>query len=118
MNAARLICLTACLALLAGCARSPDNQPRAQGEPAKPTEKTADNEAKIKASLAKLNDEDRGDAELQKFCAVHSNNRLGSMGVPVKVAVKNKDDKEQDVFLCCAACRDEAVKNGAKTAAR
>lgn len=118
MNITRWICLTAYLALLAGCAGSADNKPRAQGDAPKPTEKTVDNEVKIRDNLAKLNDEDRGDAELQKFCAVHAKNRLGSMGAPVRVAVKNKEGKEQDVFLCCDGCRDEAVKNGAKTAAR
>jgi hypothetical protein len=118
MNMARWISLTACAVLLAGCAGSADNKPAAQGDSSKTAEKPADNEAKIKANLAKLNDDDRGDAELQKFCAVHSKNRLGSMGVPVKISVKNKEGKEQDVFLCCKGCEDEAQKDGAKTAAR
>src|SRR5262245_61824189 len=64
----------------------------------------------IKASLAKLSDNDREAAEEQKFCAVKTNNRLGSMGVPVKITIKNKEGKDQDVFLCCKPCEKEARK--------
>jgi hypothetical protein len=69
-------------------------------------------EAEIKAALAKLSPEDRKLAEAQKFCAVETENRLGSMGVPVKVIVKG-----QPVFLCCKGCRKSALAYPDKTLA-
>jgi len=63
-----------------------------------------DPEAKIQASLAKLSEADRSLAQQQKFCTVLPKSRLGSMGTPVRIEIKG-----QPVFLCCEACRDEAL---------
>jgi uncharacterized protein (TIGR03000 family) len=60
----------------------------------------------VAAALAKLTPDDRALADAQKFCAVQAQNRLGSMGVPVKVMVKG-----QPVFLCCSACEATARRN-------
>jgi hypothetical protein len=64
-----------------------------------------DKEAKIKASLEQLDPDDRKLAEERRFCAVETENRLGSMGKPVKVTLK-----DQTVFLCFKECerRDKA----------
>jgi hypothetical protein len=78
----------------------------------KPAAAAADDEAKIKANLAKLSDDDRKLAEAQKWCAVETDDRLGSMGVPVKVMVK-----DQPVFLCCKGCVDKAKADPDKTLA-
>jgi uncharacterized protein (TIGR03000 family) len=59
--------------------------------------------AAIKENLAKLDPDDQKRAETQKFCAVQTGIRLGSMGVPVKVMVKG-----QPVLLCCEGCVDRA----------
>ena len=72
----------------------------------------ADVEAKIKANLAKLSDDDRKLAEAQKFCAVETDHRLGAMGVPIKVMVK-----DQPVFVCCKGCVQEAQADPDKTLA-
>jgi len=69
-------------------------------------------EAKIKANLAKLGDDDRKLAEAQKFCAVETDHRLGAMGVPIKVMLK-----DQPVFLCCKGCVQEAQTDPDKTLA-
>ncbi len=61
-------------------------------------------DAKIKAALAKLPNEDRELAVKQKFCAVLDTSRLGSMGPPVKVMVEGKP-----VFVCCEGCRESAL---------
>ena len=67
---------------------------------------------KIKVELAKLSAEDRALAEKQKFCVVLKGSRLGSMGPPVKITVRDRA-----VFLCCASCRNEARDNPARTLA-
>jgi hypothetical protein len=66
----------------------------------------------IKAVLDKLDPDDRKVAEEQRFCAVETENRLGSMGKPVKVVIK-----EQPVFLCCKGCERRALANPNKTLA-
>lgn len=72
-----------------------------------------DEDAKVKAALGKLSTPDRRLAEEQGFCPVLQDNRLGSMGVPVKVVVKG-----QPVFLCCAGCKEKALANPDQTLVR
>jgi len=72
----------------------------------------ADELAAITANLEKLSPEDQRLAMQQKLCAVQSDKLLGSMGVPVKVMVK-----DQPVFLCCAGCVKKAQSNPDQTLA-
>lgn len=72
-----------------------------------------DPHAKIKASLAKLPPEDRTQAEAQRFCPVLTTSRLGSMGAPIKLLVAG-----EPVFVCCAGCKESALKNAEKTLAK
>jgi Cu(I)/Ag(I) efflux system membrane fusion protein len=65
-----------------------------------------DGDAKIALALTRLPEEDRRLAEQQRFCTVLPTSRLGSMGVPVKLVIK-----EQPVFVCCAGCRSKALAN-------
>jgi Cu(I)/Ag(I) efflux system membrane fusion protein len=74
---------------------------------------TSEEEAEIRENLAKLDATDRKLAESQRWCPIDSDNRLGSMGKPVKVMVKG-----QPVFLCCKACQKQALANPDKTLAR
>ncbi len=69
-------------------------------------------EAKLRANLAKLAAADRGLAEAQRFCPIQTGNRLGAMGVPVKVLVKGRP-----VFLCCEGCKDDALAEPDRTLA-
>jgi len=64
----------------------------------------------VRDNLAKLSPEDRKLAEEQQFCAVQSDKRLGSMGVPVKITVKG-----QPVFLCCDGCIAKAESHPDQT---
>ncbi|HZU39148.1 MAG TPA: hypothetical protein VFA18_24695 [Gemmataceae bacterium] len=89
-----LICL-GCV-LIVGCQGNGNNLP-----------------ARIQANLAKLSPADRRLAEQQKFCAVETENELGSMGVPVKILIK-----DQPVFLCCKGCRKTAEDEPDKTLAK
>jgi len=105
----------AVLILLAGCAGPNDKGPvasQSKKQEAAPTDTAA-----IQANLAKLSDEDREAAQTQKFCAVHGDSRLGSMGVPVTIALKDKDGTKVTVFLCCEGCEKAARADEAKTAA-
>ena len=79
--------------------RSPGEAPQLA-----PATKRKDPETKIQAALAKLPEADRALAAEQRFCVVLPKSRLGSMGTPVKVDVNGKT-----VFLCCEACREEAL---------
>lgn len=96
---------------LAGCGGAPTDQPKTRG-PDTSVGVGGDEDA-IRANLAKLSPEDRRLAEEQKFCAVHGDSRLGSMGVPVKVMVK-----DQPAFLCCGNCKQKALADPDKTLAR
>jgi hypothetical protein len=69
-------------------------------------------ELKIQTALEQLDPADRKLAKEQKYCAINSEDRLGSMGAPVKVMVK-----DQPVFLCCGGCRKAALKDPDKTLA-
>jgi hypothetical protein len=68
--------------------------------------------ARLKANLAKLSPDDRRLAEAQGSCPINGG-RLGSMGVPFKVMVK-----DEPVFLCCKSCEEEALEHPEQTLAR
>jgi membrane fusion protein, copper/silver efflux system len=61
-----------------------------------------DRDAKVAAALARLSPEDRKLAEAQVWCPVQKD-RLGVMGVPVKLTIDGKP-----LFVCCETCRPEA----------
>src|SRR5438046_3157264 len=77
--------------MLAGCAG--ENNPKA-AQPAKPTPPASKaesaEEAEIRAALAELSESDRRLAAAQRFCPVSPENRLGAMGVPVKVMIQSQ----------------------------
>ncbi|MBY0229752.1 MAG: hypothetical protein K2W96_10770 [Gemmataceae bacterium] len=93
-----LACLLAALA--AGCSGS--------GMPGKA--KATPEE--VAAARAGLPEADRALADEQEWCAVATKQRLGSMGVPVKVAVNGTA-----VLLCCSHCEKKALADAAKTLA-
>jgi hypothetical protein len=106
------------------CGRTPAVTTQATSAPTlvavdnKDDAKKAEEEAEIKKNLAKLSDDDRKLAEAQKYCAIEDDNRLGSMGVPVKIVLKDSKGKDQPVFLCCKGCKDDAMKDAEKTLAK
>lgn len=63
-----------------------------------------DAETKIRGALAKLDASDRQRAQLQRFCVILTDSRLGSMGVPIKLDIDG-----QSVFVCCAGCKSAAL---------
>src|SRR5262249_6877611 len=81
-----------------GCSTNEaDKQAKAPEE--KPLVVSPDKETEIAADLNKLPDDDRREAFAQKFCAVETKNRLGSMDAPFKLIIEG-----QPVFLCCEGC--------------
>jgi hypothetical protein len=72
-----------------------------------------DPNAKIKAALAKLSEEDRSLVHAQRFCPILTSNLLGSMGPPVKLMIDG-----QLVFLCCSGCKQKALDNPQETLAK
>jgi hypothetical protein len=91
--------------LTAGCGQGGPGS-GAQASNSKPGKE----EEEIRANLAKLSPEDRAVAEAQRYCAVSTDSRLGGMGVPYKVMVK-----DQPVFLCCSHCEKTALADPDKT---
>jgi hypothetical protein len=98
--------------VIVGCYAGSSNKPVSRAPQQAPVT-SADEEAEIKEELAKLSPEDRKLAEAQGYCAVDSDNRLGVMGVPYKVMIK-----DQLVFLCCKGCAKEAQQDPEKTLAK
>ncbi len=102
----------AVILLFAGFCGCKDAAPEKSKSSNPPTEKPSAEDS-IKANLAKLDPADRKLAEAQVFCAIDDENRLGSMGMPIKVMVK-----DQPVFVCCKSCRKQALDHPDKTLAK
>lgn len=109
MRTLALLCLVAPLTLfaLSGCSSQPSQQSTV------PSGGKGDEQASVEANLAKLSPEDRKLAEEQVYCAVETENRLGSMGVPYKIELDG-----QPVFLCCDSCETRAKAHAERTLAR
>ena len=89
--------------------------PAADAKPAVDAKPAADSEeeTEIKQNLAKLDPADRKIAEAQRFCVIEDENRLGSMGKPIKLTIKDKT-----VFICYAGCKKQALAEPDKTLAK
>lgn len=89
------------------------NQPGPHGAAHQEPAKADHEEADIQAARAELSPEDRRLVDAQEWCPVMSDNRLGVMGAPIKVMVK-----DQSVFLCCKGCQRKALADPEKTLAK
>ena len=67
----------------------------------------------IAEERAKLSPEDRALVEAQEWCVISETERLGSMGAPIKLMIK-----EQPVFICCKGCERKAEANPDQTLAK
>jgi hypothetical protein len=72
-----------------------------------------DEDAKLVAALARLPEADRKLAVAQEYCPILTDNKLGSMGEPVKVMIEG-----QAVFLCCSGCKKAALAKPQATLAK
>jgi outer membrane murein-binding lipoprotein Lpp len=100
--------------VLAGCSNSnPDGPAQADGTKATTKAPPADaHAAEIKAERDKLSPDDRALVDAQEWCAISTDSRLGSMGPPLKVTVK-----DQPVFICCKGCQKKALADPDRTLA-
>ncbi len=96
------------LAAMAGCNTNKEApNPNSQSSPAKSGSPVTD---EVTAMRAKLDPADRVLVEAQEWCVISSNERLGTMGVPIKLDIKG-----QPVFVCCKGCVKKAEANPDKT---
>ena len=99
---------------LGGCQQASDKHGTHKAAEDKPaTGQASEEEADIKAARAELSPEDQRLVKAQDFCPVMPDKRLGVMGTPIKVMVK-----DQPVFLCCKGCRRKALADPDKTLAK
>lgn len=75
-----------------------------------PTARSAHEVDEVAAERAKLSPEDRVLVDAQEWCAVSTDERLGSMGPPFKLDIKG-----QPVFVCCKGCKRRAEADPDKT---
>lgn len=102
--------LAACV--LSGCDSSPQPNSASTTTESSSSDHGAVDQATISEALAQLSPEDRSLAESQKFCAIATENPLGTMGTPVKIDVNG-----QPVFLCCSGCKSKALGSPEETLA-
>ncbi len=112
MKVFRWVYLTAIVLTTTGCSDLPDPG-FSQGPTEDSTEAVKDVppelQAKIQAAIAKLSPTDQALARAQKYCPVQKS-LLGTMGKPDRIEIEG-----QTVFLCCAACADDARAEPKKT---
>jgi hypothetical protein len=64
----------------------------------------------VAVERAKLSPADRALVDAQEWCVVSTDERLGSMGPPLKLEIKG-----QPVFVCCKGCKKKAEADPDKT---
>jgi hypothetical protein len=100
--------------VLAGCSggdKGTGPAPAVEGKEATKAPPSAQ-DAEVRAEREKLSPEDRTLVDAQEWCAVSTDSRLGSMGPPPKLTVK-----DQPVFICCKGCQKKALGDPDKTLA-
>ena len=93
-------------AALSGCGGA-SSSPPAKEVPAAATKGEVD---EVAAERAKLSAEDRALVDAQEWCVVSNDERLGSMGAPIKLDIQG-----QAVFVCCKGCVRKAEADPEKT---
>ncbi len=94
------------VAVLTGCGGTSSSTP-AKEVPATAAKGEVD---EVAAERAKLSAQDRALVDAQELCAVSNDERLGSMGAPIKLDIQG-----QAVFVCCKSCQRKAEADPEKT---
>ena len=53
--------------------------------------------------------DDKALVAAQVYCPIMPETKLGEMGEPVKIMVKDKSGVEQPVFVCCKGCKRKVL---------
>ncbi len=106
MNIRMLIPLGLLVLTLTGCSSN-------SSAPATSVPSPASHQDEVQAERAKLSAEDRELVNAQEWCVVSTDERLGSMGPPLKLDIKG-----QPVFVCCKSCKRKAEADPDKTLAK
>lgn len=97
--------------VITGCSTNKETpNPTSQSSPAKSGSTVTDD---VTAMRAKLDPADKALVEAQEWCVISSDERLGTMGVPIKLDIKG-----QPVFVCCKGCVKKAEADPDKTLAK
>ena len=107
--AAALLLISAVLA--GGCGGNKD-APTAETPPGAPKAVTPVGDG-VASERARLDPADRALVEAQEWCVVSTDERLGSMGPPIKLDIKG-----QAVFICCKGCKRKAEADPDQTLAK
>ena len=97
-------------AVLAGGCGGRNDAPKDEPPPAPPVTPAGDEVAAVRA---KLDPADRALVEAQEWCVISIDERLGSMGAPIKLDIKG-----QTVFICCKGCKKKAEADPDRTLAK
>lgn len=105
------------LASVVGCgggSTSPSPQAKTV-EPTAPVEAATASAVtdEVATERGKLSTEDRALVDAQEWCVISHDERLGSMGAPLKLDING-----QAVFVCCKGCKKSAESNPDKTLAK
>lgn len=106
MRVISALAVSAAVAVATGCGGEKPAAPTASGGAA-PSPAVTD---EVAAERAKLTPEDHALVDAQEWCAVSTDERLGSMGPPVKLDIRG-----QPVFVCCKGCKRKAEADPDKT---
>ena len=106
MNIRMLLPLGLLVLALTGCSSN-------TSAPATSAPPPASSSDEVQTERAKLSGEDRALVDAQEWCVVSTDERLGSMGPPLKLEIKG-----QPVFVCCKSCKRKAEADPDKTLAK
>lgn len=99
-----------------GCPQAEPTPPQAETPKKTETPKSKPSEPvdpEVAAERAKLSAEDKVLVDAQEWCVISTDERLGSMGAPIKLMIK-----DQAVFICCKGCKRKAEANPDETLAK
>lgn len=108
----QMIALSGFVALAVGLTGCNQNEPAAKSPPAQ-TPASGEATDDLAIERAKLAPEDRALVEAQEWCVISTDERLGSMGPPLKLDIMG-----QPVFICCKGCKRKAEADPDKTLAK
>ncbi|MFO0809014.1 MAG: hypothetical protein U0746_10350 [Gemmataceae bacterium] len=111
LGGAGLVLLQGCTGGANDAATKAANSPPVKNEHA--GHETHDADTEVLAERAKLSPEDQRLVAAQEYCAVVDGSRLGAMGPPIKVMVR-----DTPVFVCCKGCQKKALSDPDKTLAK